>query len=199
MSMVVKGVVVVASLTMLKSKYKRRFSPGSVIISGSIQNKVVMGRAWSNFSSHLDGSFPSTSAHSMSIGIPLARSIKQTNSERAPICSRLRDDAECLGSVSSIDLVKIFPAPSLVSLFFCPVLSSMTFQGCWILSTTYRSAVTLPSTTDVPSPQLELITNSSRSELSGLAEKATPATTESTISITTTAKSILLLPRLPPC
>ena len=57
------------------------------------------------------------------------------------------------------------------------------------LSYTYRSASMEPSTTDSPSPQDASTTISSRSLLRGLAEKATPAILESTISITTAAKS----------
>mmetsp|Transcript_18396 Transcript_18396/g.42453 ORF Transcript_18396/g.42453 Transcript_18396/m.42453 type:complete len:211 (+) Transcript_18396:1727-2359(+) len=192
MSKVVKGVVVVASLTTLMSKYKRRFSPGFVIIAGSIGNKVVMGRACKSFgtNSELPASSSTTKAHSMSMGIPYVSSIKQTKSVKASIFFESKDDFEYLGSFSSIVLLTTPPDPIRFSLPFFPMFSSIVFRS--ILSTMYRSAVTLPSTTDSPNPQLESMTISSRSELRGFAEKATPAITESIISMTVTAKPMLL-------
>jgi hypothetical protein len=55
-------------------------------------------------------------------------------------------------------------------------------------STTIESGVTVPLTTDSPRPHAALIVNSFRRPFEGLAVNITPATSDSTILWTTTAR-----------
>merc|ERR1719162_1495381 len=114
-SIVVNGLVVVASLIIFPSMYKTRCSPGLVIIFSSNVYKVVIGRACNNFNSNtccccsllvlswplLSSPPPSTNAHSTSIGIPYVSSTTHTNFDNCSSCCFDKlDSARRLSSLS---------------------------------------------------------------------------------------------------
>lgn len=79
-------------------------------------------------------------------------------------------------------------------LFFCLGVNFLVFYGSrhFIIDITIGKDGSIDDGLSQPPRAIHYTTNSSRSELSGLAEKATPAVTESTIPMTSTANELLL-------